>query len=204
MSQPSAFAILSPCSTCANQRAVPDANGGFQNYCPRRNWQNIYSDTLASTNPTEQAGAPNLRHLALTGVQDADDSGTFTGNLVNPVYDNTGGSILVWVAKVENNTPIKDSSGNVLNPSILTGSGSFDTNYIQCETLPFGPETNEATFFQNGGYREWEVLSVTPNLQQQSIDGSTLIPNGGSVKRAIMVGQTPRKPSYDHQCPEGT
>ena len=199
----SAFAILSPCSTCANQRSVPDPNGR-QNICPRRGWQNTYAVQQVSSDPDDVSSLPNIRHLALTGIQAQDEANNFQGGLVNPVYDNSGNSIVVWVAKVEDNDVLTDpATGLTVNPSILSGPGSFNTDYIVCSSYPYGPEMNEANLFQSGGLREWETVSVTDNIVQPSLDGLTTESYKGTVKRAILLKQTPRKPTFDHECPQG-
>lgn len=198
------FAILSPCSTCVNQRSVPDPNGGRQNICPRRGWQSSYSIMTSNVDADPDNSTSSVRHLALTGIDSQDEANNFSGGLVNPVYDDTGKSILVWIAMVSDNDAVTDpTTGAIVNPSILTGPTQFNTDYIQCKSYPYGPETNEASLFQSGGFREWETLSVTDNIEQPSLDGQSTESYGGTVKRAILLAQTPRKPTFDHECPEG-
>lgn len=198
-----AFAILSPCSTCVNQRSSPDPDGR-SNVCPRRLWQQTYSQLSSSPEDDDRNSLPNIRHLALTGIKSQDQASNFAGGLVNPVYDDEGHSIVVWVAMVSDNDAVTDpATRDIVNPSILTGPNSFNTDFIQCRSFPFGPGTNEANLFQNGGLREWELLSVNENLEQPSLDGLTTESYAGTVTRATLLRQAPRKPTFDHECPEG-
>jgi hypothetical protein len=204
MTSSGAFAIVSPCSTCANQRSTPDPNGGMQNTCPRRVYQSTYVQLQASPDQDDVNTLPSIRHLALTGIKSQDDANNFTGGLVNPVYDDAGNSILTWVAMVVDNDVVYDpASGDIINPSILEGAAVYNTDFIQCKPLPYGPNMNEANLFQSGGLREWESVSVVDSVEQPSLDGFTVESYGGSVQRAILLGQTPRKPTFDHECPDG-
>jgi hypothetical protein len=185
--------VVSPCSSCKNQRAFPDPNGQ-KNFCPRRNWIATQQALQQSSQKSDQAAAQTLRHLTLTGTE-----GT---NLVNPVYDPEGSSILVWIAMVEDNDAQINDNGQLTNPSIVLGPDSFDTNQIVCNVLPFTPEQSTTEYRANGGLKEWDTALVTIGTQQPSDDGFTFVHNGGTVKRASFLFGSSQPPVPDHEAPE--
>jgi len=197
----SALAIVSPCSTCKNQNVAAGTDGKPQ--CPRRYWQslnkNVPPDLSLATGPVPDTGAESYPLLALTGNER--DGDTTSTSLVNPVYWNDGNSILVWVAKLKDNSPIVNN-GQVVNNDIL--SDSFDTSYINCCEYPYVPVGNENEYFQRGALKESDQIVVT-DIPCEQLFGDTFqgTPFGGTLQRANFFFNVPRVPTDDHQCPEG-
>jgi hypothetical protein len=192
----SKLAIVSPCSTCKNQRSEPDANGLAA--CPRRFWQNQAKIVAARQNSNDVTS--HFPVLIATGKERYGD--TSGGALINPVYWDQGNCIAVWVAKLEDNQAIVSDTGRITNTDIL--SDSFDTTYTNCSLYPYTPEGNENEYFQKGSLKEGERIMVTDTSQQQLFSDNLLaVPIGGTVKRANFFYKVPRTPVDDHQSPEG-
>jgi hypothetical protein len=192
--------IVSPCSTCKNQRASSIV-GGAMNYCPRRRWQNQYVTEIAGT-PDQQVDASNIEQLALTG-NDSDPS--TTAQLNNPVYDIDNQSILVWIALYTTNRAIRSpGSGIIVNPGLSEGLDVFDTEYIQCESMPYTPNIDEHGYFMNGALKEGDPIQVSKNMDQFVPGGSEFKPISGSVQRSSIAGTIPRNPTLSDNSPSGT
>lgn len=197
------FAIVSPCSSCSNQRSAPDPKTGAPP-CPRRVWQQTYNQLSQSSDPDDQAAAIRMRHLALTGNASQDSAASLSGALTNPVYDDPGHSVLIWVAAVASNDAVRDpSTGAFVSQSILAGPSAFDTSNIQCSQRPYGPMDNESAMHQTGAFREWEPVTVHDGFTQPTQDGMATEDYPGVVRKTTLLRQAPRKDVYDHNCPEG-
>ncbi len=156
-------AIVSPCSTCINQRS--EAKDG-KPACPRRQWM-AHAKQLESA---EQPIPPSLNPVLLTGNENTDNDGT--DSLRNPVYSDESHHILVWVAKLEDNKGVYDKeTGNRVQPHIL--DPSFDTDYIQCTSKPYSIRDTEANYFMKGAWKEGDLLEVdeTPKDQLGLVEG---------------------------------
>lgn len=142
-------AIVSPCSTCKKYSANSDPNYPI---CPRYMWKKQKEEYEAG-----RRDYPINDFLVESGTEDKEV-------LSNPVYSKSTNSILVWVAKLSNNKPyIKDNqqlNGNILEPG-------FDTNYIQCEQLPFIPAEAMQSMWSRGAYKENDTLVITSNPHPQ-------------------------------------
>lgn len=189
--------IVSPCSTCKNQRAVTDLEGRA-NICPRRSTISKGLDALAGT-ADDQVTASYYTQLMLTGT---DDDPSLTASLKNPVYDTDNGSVLVWIALLKDNpATIDQTTGTVLNPPIT--DPSFDTDYIVCSSLPFTPNSDEHGYFLKGALKEGETAVVHENKGQYTADGTQLLHVAGSVDRASFLGSIKRNPVIEDNCPAG-
>lgn len=203
-----AFAIVSPCSTCLNQNAEQE-NG--KPYCPRRKAQADQKDY------TSQVGTANVQlgPLALYGTEDTPNAGD--GSLRNPVYTNEGKSILVWIATLRDNSGVVSPDGTLLAPTILDPSFiPKSTPYIQCRPNPYITQENEAAYFQRGGLREGDtVVATTVNRQQYystqnppadsttPSDGYSLVLIEGVVSKVNLAFNAPRIPVQKDNCPQG-
>lgn len=198
-----AYAVVSPCSQCKNQLSEPSSDG--KPYCPRRYWQKAQENYKAnSSGKSNQTFVP----LALYGTEGTSNEGD--QSLKNPVYDNTGKSALIWIATLRDNSGIRDSSDNIIAPSILDPSfipGS--TAYIQCRQLPYIPALHEAAYRQSGAIKEGDtVIAITATEQQHyakpTVDGKTAnayltVPSEGVVLKIDLEFETPRTPiDIDH------
>ena len=191
--------IVSPCSTCNNQRYLSTA-GGPMNTCPRRVAQNMYL-TAMTGDSGQQASASDLIQIALTGNSSVP---SLSAPLNNPVYDNSSQSIIVWAATYTTNRAILDTYGNVVNPSLDQGLNVFDTTYIQCEPLPFSPNVDEHGYFLNGALKEGDPILISKNRNQYTPDGTNLKSIAGSVARSSITGTIPRNPTLSDNSPSGT
>lgn len=171
--------IVSPCSNCKNQLAVPDSTHPA---CPRRAQMAIYKAAVAAGEDTTA-----FAHLALTGKESSDSTDQ---SLTNPVYWDAGHSILVWVAR------IRDNGSALLSPD-------FDTTGINCSPLPYVPSDDEAQYFQNGRLEESDRISIAPMRMEQTADNNDNVSLGGTVRRTSVVYSNPRSPVNDHNAPEG-
>lgn len=145
----SSLAIVSPCSTCVNYRAVDDADG--LPACPRRYWQKR-ADDMQSQGYTDGLPAAYL----LRKARDPKAAG-----LENPVQWPEGNTRLVWIATLEDNRAV--------DPDLLTPG--FDTNTIQCRPMPYLPASREADYYAGGQFKENDVLLVHSFVNEQ-IDAS--------------------------------
>jgi hypothetical protein len=156
------FGIVSPCSSCNNQRAVPDLQNNLPR-CPRR-------AAMAYQAELQAAGLTTIQVAPLTLTGNEDNSSSTSTALQNPVYSSALNSVLVWVATIPDNGVIIDANGNVLSPGLL-GSG-FDTKYINCRELPITPKDNEASYRSKGAWSEGDQLHITITGDQQTIADS--------------------------------
>jgi hypothetical protein len=192
--------IVSPCSTCKNQRYLSKM-GEPMNACPRRSWQNEYLYDIAGTTD-QQASGSQIVQLALTGNSNPP---SLTSPLNNPVYDSDSQSVLVWTALYMINRAIRDNvSGAVVNPGLNEGLDVFDTNYIQCELMPYSPNTDEHGYFLNGAFKEGDPIQVSMNRNQYEDGGMSLKKIAGSVQRSSITGTIPRNPTLSDNAAAGT
>lgn len=199
MDRSSSLGVVSPCSTCANQRSVSDSNGNM-NICPRRSWQSQYVTEIAG-DTNAQARAAAIKQLALTGT--AEDP-SLTTPLQNPVLDTDGATVLVWTALFAPNRAKLDVNGNLVNPNISDGESGYDTNYIVCEQYPYTPNVDEHGYYLNGALKEWEPVQVTQRVDQYEPGGITLKHIAGTVNRASFGGTIVRNPVLSDNAPSGT
>lgn len=199
MKRVTSLGVVSPCSTCANQRSVSDSNGNM-NICPRRSWQSQYVTEIAG-DTNAQARAASIKQLALTGTT-TDPS--LTTPLQNPVLDTDGATVLVWTALFAPNRAKLDVNGNLINPNLSDGQSGYDTNYIICEQYPYTPNVDEHGYYLNGALKEWEPIQVTQGVDQYEPDGVTLKHIAGTVNRASFGGTIVRNPVLFDNAPSGT
>ena len=190
--------IVSPCSTCLNQRSVQSSDG--RPSCPRRAAaamkQELDEQTLDSS-------YYNL--LVLTGsAPGQQDDGTKP--LTNPVYDSPSNSILVWAATFKDNGPTIGSDGTVLSPNIL--DPKFSSDWLKCWASPFAPRDSEAQYFQKGCLMEGDQVEIVVGPKQQVTAQqsglSQAIPIDGTVTKINANGQYPRQPVQKDLCVSGT
>lgn len=193
------LAIVSPCSTCKNKNAFPveDKDGKIGNkfFCPRLHWKEVKNAMESSNDNAVKNNAQYLRHLVLTGTDD--------DKLTNPISDKDGGSILVWVANIQDNEDIRDAAGKIISPSILSGEGSFQTERIVCSSLPFVPENSSVEYNQAGRLEEWSPVLTTSLVQQIEEGTDNNAHYGGTVKRTGLLYNSGQVSVFDHKCPEG-
>jgi hypothetical protein len=192
--------IVSPCSSCLNQRATSDSIGGKPS-CPRR-------VAAAAKQQLDNNSIDSSQYdlLVLTGSNPGEqDDGTKA--LSNPVYDSTTNTILVWSATFKDNGPTFADDGTVLSPDIL--DPNFSSDWIQCWQRPFTPRDPEATYFQKGCLMEGDQVDIIVNSAQQistnSINGdSSPLPIDGTVNKVQSVGQYPLQPILKDLTISGT
>lgn len=194
--------VVSPCSTCKNKRAeVEDGKPA----CPRLRLIKYAQDRAGAGQPLPQAFAPAL----LTGTEGTDQEGT--NSLRNPVYSDDQGHILVWAALLRDNTGVFDEKGNVIvKPLAPPLPGDFNTDYIQCSSLPFVVRNTEAEYFQLGAYQEWDALecvSVAHQLDTQ-VEGEETkfdqVQVEGFARKVNFAYTFPRLPVDQDLHPRGT
>jgi len=157
-----AFAIVSPCSQCQNQRSAVGTDG--KPLCPRRKWQ---QDQLDFQNANNGNSDPRLIPLALYGTEDTPQAGD--QSLRNPVYWNESNSTLVWIATLRDNSGVRDANNNVVAPSILDPSFTPGfTDYINCRKIPYIPAIHEAAYRTSGGLKEGDALLAITTQNQQN------------------------------------
>jgi hypothetical protein len=193
-----AFAIVSPCSTCKNQLSELGSDG--KPYCPRRKWQADLETYKSQNNGNSD---PRIEPLAAFGTEGTPQEGD--RSLRNPVYSDNGKSTLVWIATLRDNSGVRDGDNNIIAPSIL--DPSFITNYtefIQCRSTPYIPSQHEAAYRTSGGLKEGDtVIAMTAQNQQNysstNVEGDdsssyqqVLIE--GVVTKINLVYSTPRSP----------
>jgi len=134
-------AVVSPCTSCKNHRLTYTDEGYWP--CPRKVWaERARTETIENTVPD---------YLIEAGS--TDDS----GSLVNPVYAEDFNLILIWTADVAENCGLYvHGTDQVITPSIL--DPDFDSTYIKCSPLPSLPMETEASYYQNGAYKEGETV----------------------------------------------
>ncbi len=190
--------IVSPCSSCLNQRSAISDDG--KPACPRR----IAAAQKQNLDANNQDSS-DLALVVLTGTSDGQqDDGTMT--LSNPVYEDSLNTILVWVAAFKDNGPTVDSGGNLLSPDIL--DPSFSSDWLQCKSRPFVPRDSEAQYFQKGCLMEGDQVEIQFSPRQQVTgqpDGdSAAIAAAGTVHKINAHGQFPRQPVSKDLCVSGT
>ena len=138
-----ALAIVSPCSSCQNQRDMPDDQYPA---CPRRYWERRKREA-AETDPN--AAPPEY----LTRKGRADDAG-----YENPVSWEAGNIRLVWAAALDENRAILNQDGTLKNPDIL--NAGFDTNFIVCRHMPFIPGAREGDYYAGNQMKEKDTVLI--------------------------------------------
>jgi hypothetical protein len=191
------YGIVSPCSTCMNQRSIPSSDG--KPACPRR------AAAIAKQELDDNGfDSSNLGLVVLTGNSPGDqDDGT--KSLTNPVYDPSSNSILVWSATFKDNGPTYASDGTLVSPDIL--DPNFSSDWLQCWVQPFSPREGAAQYFQKGCLMEGDqveiVVSNTQQINKQS-DGTLIpMPIAGSVQKVNATGQFPLSPLTKDLVPSG-
>ena len=189
--------IVSPCSSCLNQRSVT----GLQNrpFCPRRSAV-VSKQQLDNQN----VDSSHYNLLVLTGTSSGlQDDGTKP--LANPVYDSSSNSILVWVATFKDNGPVIAADGTVLSPNI--NDPSFSSDWIKCQSFPFTPREHEASYFQKGCLMPGDQVevSISPNQQitAQSNGSYNSLPISGTITKFNIIGQFPLQPVNKDLCVSG-
>lgn len=180
----SAFAVVSPCSQCKNQLAEMSKDG--KPFCPRRKW---IADQAAYQQSTGNPD-PRIAPLALFGTEGTPQAGD--QSLRNPVYDQNSNSTMVWIATLRDNSGMRDSTGNVVAPSILDPSFiPNSTEFIHCRLLPFVPAQHEAAYRSSGGLKEGDkLLAVTVQNQQfnsSAVTDTTIPTNDGNEYTSVLV-----------------
>jgi hypothetical protein len=137
-------------------------------------------------------------------------SGTDTDAFVNPVYFQSGQTILMWVASILDNRLTMNADGSVANGSILS-QDAFDTTYIRCQPVPMLPETNWAEMLVSGAYQEWDQILVTPvrecQEQQDPTQAMNLAPLcqiGGFAKKVNFTFFNPQTSPQSDRLRSGT
>jgi hypothetical protein len=189
--------IVSPCSTCKNQRAFPDPTpNGLKNFCPRRHAQAALTAAMDSGDDTS-----SLVQIALTGNEDTSNPGS--NALANPVNSKGSNSIYVWTALLQDNEAVVDpKTGQVINPSIL--DPAFNTDYIQCQLLPYVPNCSESDYFHQGRLEEGQHIKVTQIKQQVDLENGERVETAGVVERTGLAFGYTRQSVIKHTSPEGT
>lgn len=189
--------IISPCSTCKNQRSAPDPIAGLPS-CPRRMAK---QELVSAPNIIDNFG--RLALSTLTGNEDTQSNST---QLVNPVYSDSNNTALVWVALLKDNIAIYDNDGNLKNPDIL--DSGFDTNYICCHSDPVVPTVQEAQYRASGAWSESDLVQITlTGYQQQKLDSTgsgtydILNVNGFATKVNFPMSNPRSKVERDHSVP---
>jgi hypothetical protein len=196
LSLPQGFlGIVSPCSTCTNQRALPAADG--RPACPRRvaAARKIELDSL-------QLDSSQYTSVILTGMNGVADDGTKP--LSNPVYDAPSNLIQIWVATLKDNAELVNKDGSVASPDLL--DPAFTTDWIQCRPLPFGPRDTEAQYFQKGCLQEGDQLEIQVSPTQQVLASTTAGSNvmlDGTVHKVNHHSLFPRVPVNQDLCVSG-
>lgn len=195
----SAFAVVSPCSSCKNQLSEMSAEG--KPFCPRRKWQ---ADLAAMKSRNEKVD-PVLIPLTAYGTEGTNNEGD--KSLRNPAYLDDGKITLVWIATLRDNSGLRDKADNQVTPSIL--DPAFNTEYIHCRKYPYIPAQHEAEYRQNGALKEGDrVAAITIQNQQFTTDSTVIdgdpssfrpVPVEGIVNKVSLVYEVPRAPlEVDH------
>jgi len=150
----------------------------------------------------EDSSSLNLLILTGTAPGQTDDG---TQPLVNPVYDSSSNSILVWTATLKANGPTFAANGSVLSPNIL--DPNFSSDWIQCCTHPFSLRDPESHYFHKGCLMEGDqveiIVSTNHQTKTQSDGTSVAIPIEGTVTKINTIGQFPLQPVTKDLCPSG-
>lgn len=159
------FGMVSPCSSCKNHTLVTAPGDTLHTPCPRRVWINAQNDqTQNSNDPANILVLPTYLY----------ESGTSDPNILsNPVYSTDNGSMFIWVALAENNGNLYDQNGNLIRNGIQSPAFNVDTDseYLQCERLPYVPHDTQATIYGSGVLHEQDQLYVD-NVQNRQLDPS--------------------------------
>ena len=187
--------LVSPCSTCSNQLSAP-ANG--LPACPRQYWMQRLKDSQGTDSDVNVPATPP-EYLTRKGLgsEDAD-----ADSLENPVSWETGGLRLIWVAALEENQALFKSDGSLLNPNIL--DEGFDTQYIQCRTLPYISGCREGDYYAGNQLVEKNFALATQVCipQYDADDPTALVQISGFVTKVTPLQKliiTPGKKSVNQK-----
>jgi hypothetical protein len=192
-------AILSPCSTCKNKRDEPKDG---KPACPRLVWQKYVKDLKDKGRDVPAALSPAL----LKGTEGTDQESSDA--LRNPVYSDDSHHILLWAAALADNKGVYNQQGDLLSPHIL--DPEFDTDFIQCRSLPYAVQDYEASYFMKGAYRENDTLEITEeNRNQMSLSTGEVadfdpIRVAGTAQKVDFPFRFNRKPVAKDLAPRGT
>jgi hypothetical protein len=197
---PIQLGIVSPCSTCKNQLSAPKEG---HPPCPRRSLQQRKTELTKAGVDTQ-----HLEHLTLTGREFAPENlqnllKSGSNDLRNPVYWDDGGAVLVWVATLADNGGVRGVDGRLAVTNLL--DKTFDTAYLQCHPLPVVPAIDEASYFSNGSFMEWDQLEIrfSSNQQLDSQSGSPeVVLIDGFAQKVNFAFLVPRRGlEKDHTSP---
>lgn len=198
------LAIVSPCSTCKNHREEPEGN---KPACPRRALLKLARDREKDGKPLSPSFSPAL----LTGTEGTDQQGSDA--LANPVYSDDQHHILVWAAHLEDNMGVYEKSGELVSPPLWSQGQmeDFNTEYLHCNNLPYVVRETEASYFQQGAYKEWDTLECLETRSPQllgSAPGTVTdfdpIKVEGFAKKVNLAFGFPRQPVEQDLHPRGT
>jgi hypothetical protein len=167
--------IVSPCSTCKNfLTTVPDGDK-VHVPCPRQLW---------------------IERLQQQDTDDPDDicpgylgeTGTEGSSLANPVYSESSGNVLIWVALEDNNDGVLDANGNILAPDLLSPGfdNVADSEYLRCEELPYVLDKTQAQMQNDGVLHEGDRIYAEGFYQSQPDMSGTTSYTGGTVVKATL------------------
>lgn len=178
-----AFAIVSPCSKCKNQRTTQSDDG--KPFCPRRKWQADQTTYQTQNNGNTD---PRMLPVAAFGTEGTSSAGDMS--LKNPVYLDSSKSTLVWIATLRDNSGVRDGDNNVIAPSILDPSFIPDyTDYIQCRGVPYIPAQHEAAYRTSGGLKEGDtVIAITTQNQQSYATTNEEGDDTGEYEQVMLEG----------------
>jgi hypothetical protein len=201
------YGVVSPCSTCKNQRDI-ETDG--KPACPRRFLLRFAKERADSKHPLSGSYAPAL----LTGTEGTDKEGT--DSLLNPVYSDDQGHILVWVAHLQDNMGVYDRDGKQIvgplwAPKEQEIDQAYDTDHIHCNALPYVVRETESVYFQSGAYREWDAVEATKVLSFQLDAGlgddssnAEAVKVDGFARKVNLAFGFPRLPVEQDLHPRGT
>ena len=169
------FGMVSPCSHCKNHLVTLPEGDVLHTPCPRRLWIRQQQDqSTANANNTN----PYPNYLSESGTDDPNQ-------LTNPVYSDDNSSTFVWVALDDNNKDLVDANGNIVRHSIEGPgfSASTDSEYLQCESLPYVPHLTQGKFYADGVLHEQDQLYVDTGYDPQLDPSGNPQFIGGSVQK---------------------
>lgn len=176
------MAVVSPCSTCQNYKAVSDGTDPYRRPCPRRLWIDSQTQGLLDIDPI----------LTLSGTQDPN-------TLANPAIDPATDNYLIWIAAVDDNQGITNiDDGSVVTPNIL--SEGFNNLYIRCRPEPFVPEDTHSIVKLHGHFLESDIVWATGSRHSsiQPNDASKEVPVGGTVVKGTFASSFNTANPSDH------
>lgn len=188
-------AIVSPCSSCRNF-LKPDQEGA--SLCPRRLW--IESESLKDSY-LSKTGCEEGVEVEVQPRSDGESSRS-EDSLRNPVFLPSQGTILVWVAALDDNQGVYGPNGDYLTPDIQ--HPAFDTQYIRCRPYPVTPGMNQAAFYQQGRFKEGDRLLVMDYRSYQIESGNSPALLGGTAFKVDFHTTFPQIPPREDLHVTGT